>query len=978
MRAAALWILLGLAPLAAPAVEPEESPLGLSFVETRDVRVVYVDPLAYLVPHALRTFQNSFAWQQRVLGWVPYDRTTLLLKDFSDYGNASAGAAPSNSLAFDIAPLSLAFETYPASERMYSLMNHELIHVATMDMHTATERRWRRFFGGKILPQSPHPESLLYSYLTVPRFTGPRWYGEGLAVFFETWMGGGLGRAQGGYDEMVFRAMVRDDAPFYDPLALVSAGTLVDFQVGVNAYLYGTRFVTWLAYAWSPEHVVAWARRDAGSERYYADQFRHVFGIPLERAWQDWIAFERDFQARNLAEVRKHPITPHRDLLPAAVGSVSRAYYDESSGIIYGGFRYPGVLEHIGALDTRAGTVKRLADVKGAMLYKVTSLAYDPGTKTAFYTTDNYHLRDIVALDVTTGETRMLLEDARIGEIVFDRTDRSLWGVRHANGLATLVRIAHPYAEWNQVYTFPYGVVPYDLDVSPDGRLLSASVSEVSGDQFVRVWPIDKVLKGEMKPVSQFDFGQSVPECFVFSRDGRYLYGSSYYTGVSNIFRYEVATGEIEAVSNAESGFFRPVPLADGTLAVFNYTGAGFVPAVIDPKPVKDVSAIRFLGAELAARHPVVKTWQVPPPSTVDPPIIAQGIYDPLREMRFANAIPVLQGYKNAAGLGYHLTWEDPLRLASLELTAAYTYEDPSHKDEAGHAALKYRYLGWNAGLSWNRSDFYDLFGPTKRSRRGYAATVGHEYALIFDEPRRLDVKSEVAYYGKLDALPDFQNVNATVDRLVTAQTGLYYTHVRSSLGAVDDEKGVTWDVVASANHAHGQTLPQLRADFDFGLPVGPHSSLWLRSAAGASCGDRNEPFAQFFFGGFGNNYVDSRSIKRFHEYYAMPGFGLNEIGAKSFARTLAEWNAPPVIFESVGTPGFYLTWLRPTLFAAALWTDPGQSMLRQRYASLGTQVDLRFTMLHWYNMTLSFGYAAGYRGSRSAGDEWMISLKIM
>ncbi len=70
------------------------------------------------------------------------------------------------------------------------------------------------------MPQ--HPETLLYSYLTIPRFTAPRWYLEGSAVFIETWMGGGLGRAQGGYDEMVFRAMVRDDAHFFDPLGLES------------------------------------------------------------------------------------------------------------------------------------------------------------------------------------------------------------------------------------------------------------------------------------------------------------------------------------------------------------------------------------------------------------------------------------------------------------------------------------------------------------------------------------------------------------------------------------------------------------------------------------------------------------------------------------------------------------------------------------------------------------------------------------
>ena len=38
-------------------------------------------------------------------------------------------------------------------------------------------------------------------------------------------------------DEMVFRSMVRDGTPFYDPLGLVSEGTRIDFQVEVNSYL---------------------------------------------------------------------------------------------------------------------------------------------------------------------------------------------------------------------------------------------------------------------------------------------------------------------------------------------------------------------------------------------------------------------------------------------------------------------------------------------------------------------------------------------------------------------------------------------------------------------------------------------------------------------------------------------------------------------------------------------------------------------
>ena len=615
MRRYLFSLLLAISTFAAAA---EDSPLGMSYVETKDLKLIYFDSLDYLVPHTVRTFTNAREWQRRMFGWTPSESTIVLLKDLSDYASAAALAAPHSRLFLDIAPLSHAFETFPASERMFSLMNHEQVHVASNDIWAEEDRRWRGFFFGKIAPQSKHPESLIYSYLTVPRFTAPRWYLEGVAVFMETWMGGGVGRVQGGYDEMVFRAMVKDDAHFFDPLGLASRGTKVDFQIGANAYLYGTRFVTYLAYTYSPEKVVAWVRRDEGSKRYYSDQFEAVFGLPLERAWQDWIAFERAFQTKNLAEVRKFPITPSRRLASTAVGSISRMYFDEPTGTIYGAFRLPGVIEHVGALDTRDGSLRQLADIKRAMLYRVSSFAYDPATGTAFYTNDNLALRDLMAVDVRTGEQRMLFEDARIGEIVFNPVDRSLWGVRHDRGLATLVRVPPPYDTWYRVHDFPYESVPTDLDISPDGRLLSATMSEVNGDQFLRVWEIAKLQAGDLKPLSQYDFGQSVPESFVFSRDGRYLYGSSYYTGVSNIFRYEVETGKVAAVSNADSGFFRPVPLADGRLLVLTYTSDGFVPATIDPRPLDDVSAITFLGTEVAEKYPVVKTWQAARPSAVD------------------------------------------------------------------------------------------------------------------------------------------------------------------------------------------------------------------------------------------------------------------------------------------------------------------------------------------------------------------------
>jgi hypothetical protein len=69
---------------------------------------------------------------------------------------------------------------------------------------------------------------------------------------------------------------------------------------------------------------------------------------------------------------------------------------------------------------------------------------------------------------------------------------------------------------------------------------------------------------------------------------------------------------------------------------------------------------------------------------------------------------------------------------------------------------------------------------------------------------------------------------------------------------------------------------------------------------------------------------------------------------------------------------------LRPAVFGAFLWTDPTNRSRRTAYQSLGTQLDLRFHVLHWYDMTLSLGYALGFKDGKRAGDEVMLSLKIL
>jgi Tol biopolymer transport system component len=970
---ACLFVLLVASSAAAQLAKTEAGAMSLVYFDGTE---------SYLVPHATQSCLNSLAFQKRIFDFDPKDKVTILLADFSDSGDGGASVSPRNRIVVQIAPLCYAFETIAANDRLILIMNHELVHVATMDRPAGPDRFFRHLFFGKVATLAEHPETAIYGYVTAPRANAPRWFHEGIAVFSDTWMAGGIGRAQGGWDEMVFRSMVRDNATFYDPLGLASEGTKIDFQLQINAYLYGARFVTWLAHRYSPEKVVEWAARRDGSKGYYASQFRRVFNRSIEDAWAEWIAFEKDFQQRNLQAIRKYPATAYRDISPRALGSVSRAFYDQATGRIYAAFNYPGVVAYLGAIRIDGGSVERIVDVKDPAMYTVTSLAWDPDSHTLFYTTDNNAFRDIVSVDQATGRRRVLQKDARIGDLAFNRADRSLWGIRHLNGIATLVRIPPPYTDWKQIYSFPYGTVPYDLDVSPDGARLSASFGEVDGQQNVRVFDVKQLLAGDVTPVAQFDFGRAaVPSSFVFSPDGRFLYGSAYYTGVSNIYRYEIATKKVDAVTNAETGFFRPLPLGGDDLIVFRYSGQGFVPARITAAPVNDLGSITFLGQQVVEEHPVLKDWNVTTAPSVSYETIEKHTspYHLAGGLQMESAYPIVQGYKDSQAIGYRVNLSDPLQINRLALVASYSPTTTLAGSERVHLRAEYERYDWTVRATLNNADFYDLFGPTKTGRKGYVFGVTHKSTLIYDEPRRLDLELGGNVSGNLDRLPAYQNVPVTVTRLAVVDAKLNWTNTRGSMGRVDDEKGQKASLVAEADRVDGRTVGGLYGTFDVGLPLPiEHSSVWVRSAAGASPNDAGNLFANFYFGGFGNNWVDHRTEKRYREFYSFPGTTLNAIGGRNFARSTIEWNLPPWRYRRLGTPGFYLTWMRPAIFVGALATNLDAAPIRHVATDVGAQLDFRFTVLHQLDMTLSVGGAAAFERGQQARREAMVSLRVL
>jgi hypothetical protein len=228
-----------------------------------------------------------------------------------------------------------------------------------------------------------------------------------------------------------------------------------------------------------------------------------------------------------------------------------------------------------------------------------------------------------------------------------------------------------------------------------------------------------------------------------------------------------------------------------------------------------------------------------------------------------------------------------------------------------------------------------------------------------------------------LDRLPDYQNVTASHTQFVGATAGLSYSDPQKSLGAIEDESGVQWNMNGQLNATFPKVFPRVWGEYARGflLPL-RNSSLWLRSSAGGAFGDSGDPFANFYFGAFGNNWIDKGNISRYREYYSFPGVTIDQIGANDFAKGLIEWDLTPLRFRDLGSTKFYSNWARLALFTGGLITNPASSD-RTSYPDAGAQIDFRLVWFSQIKSTFSTGFAAAHDRPDHTRTELMFSLKI-
>lgn len=532
---------------------------------------------------------------------------------------------------------------------------------------------------------------------------------------------------------------------------------------------------------------------------------------------------------------------------------------------------------------------------------------------------------------------------------------------------------------------------------------MSAAVSDLSGHQVLLLYNMEDLENRKVEPDTLFNFDVASPQSFRFSEDGKYLYGSSFYTGVSNIFRVDMTDNSIAAMSNAVTGLFRPTLISEDSLFAFNFSSDGFQPCFIPNEPITDVSNISFLGNITVEKHPELIDWQVPISSSsdldMDSLIVQEGTYNAGKEMKLNFAYPTVVGYKNNVGVGYKMKISDPFNFRKLNLSFAYTPREwvnnllPEKEEEfvqLGDEELFHLKFDYEAGKyhifgSYNAAEFHDLFGPAQGSRKGVKLGISHKKGLVYDPPRSANLSFSLSGFYGLDQSPEYQQIVVSgfnKNFYLNASSTLSMSNASASLGAVDTEKGYRMSLHGSSAWSAGNFFPRVIGTFDYGIQLpGRHFSLWLRTAAGSSFSDTFNPFTRFGFGAFGNNYIDYHQTKQYRGPFSFPGVSFNSdrfIIGQRFAKAMAEFVMPAIRFRKLGGFNFFANWIQPTVFTSILYSNDSIFPSNKMY-NMGAQLDLRMVTFSLNPSTLSVGYGRAFEvdGSESYG-EWMISLKLL
>lgn len=949
--------------------------------ESEHFKIIYRDYHSPLVNHILTSAEEVFKTLSSLFNYKPDSKIIINTYDVNDYGFGATSTTPQNFIRLEIEPMEPGYEVVPHNERLQWIIGHELVHVIVNDAETGMEEFLRNVFG-KVPPEKTQPLSVLYGLLTNYNRYSPRWHQESIAVFFETWLSGGFGRILGSFDEMYFRNLVYENINFPSQLHLEVIESHKSIYLENIFYIYGGRFVAYLSIFYGTEKVLDWFRTNEGDTYSgFEGKFHKVFNKDFDEAWDEFIAYETEFQKKNIEILNQSEQTNLRNISHENFGWVTRPFLDRKTNSVIYGYHRSHQLATLQILNLNTGKSEEFSSLPTPSMIQVSSIAFDDVNGLLFYTTKNNQLyRDIWVYDIETNDKKNLFQNARVGDLTISPVTHDLWGIRHDAGFVSLVFSPYPYQEILPLLTLELGDEIFNLSVDDDGKRLSAILKRSSGQQSLIVFETDAVLKNQFLQY-QIISSSGSPENPSWSRNGRFLYWNAYTNGVSNLYRYDFANSSVKAISHCITGLFRPLEITPDSIFAFEFSLDGFTPVLLANKPAEFLPAINYLGQKVLEENPESYNWNIAQDSDVDPvDFQSEESYNGLENLHVHSIIPVVTGFQKQVVFGLFTRISDPLLIHDFYMEAGVSplKESPSYPDL--HLRFKYDYMQMlYVEFLYNGQDFFDLFNERKRGTIGKQLKLGHTYYWKYDNPNKIKQATTLTIYR------DYEFINDNLVRLsqpdfAVLATNLNSKNLRKSIGSSDYEYGneINWTIgVYGTEFESPEISVNTYAEVsNLTTWLWSHNVFHVKIAGGYLWENENLVQSRFYFGGFGNRPVDNDEIRQFRRIFRFPGLPIYSLDVEKFGKLMLENDFPPIRVSGFLLLDQFINHFDFSVYSQSLVT---KSALGDYWVDVGAQLDVK--LKHWYNLESTF--SAGIAKAWSLPDgyhdwEWFLSIKLL
>ena len=948
--------------------------------ESENFKVVYRADQTHLANHILNSAENALAALNDLFDYKPKDKIIIGLYDASDYGLGYTTTIPQNFLRLEVEPLEPGYEAITYSERYQWMISHELVHIIVNDQATGFEKFMRSLFG-KVPPEKTQPTSILYSYLTNSLRYTPRWYQEGIAVYIETWLNGGYGRVLSSFDEMYFRIKTLCNDEFPSPAHIETIDSHNSFLLETLFYLYGTRFLSYLSIRFGYEKIIEWYKIPSGSVLYgYINRFEDVFGEDFDDAWKDFCKSEIEFQKKNLDILKASKITEPENLSDKPFGWVSQPFLDRKTNSVIYSYHRSHHLATLQSFNLQNHTSEEIVSLPTPSILQVASLAFDEETGLLFYTTNNNQLyRDVRVVDLDSRDEKMLFENIRIGDLAVSSVNKDLWGIQHESGLVTVLYSPYPYKEVIPVCTLPLGEELFQLSVDPSGNKITAVLRLTTGQQSIIVFDVN-----ELKVTNQLKYeiisSNGTPENPTWSMDGSSIYWSAFTNGVSNIYKYELNSGNLFPLTNCLTGLFKPIEISPNKIFAFEFTLDGFTPVLIDDKPAERLPAINYLGQKVIENDPVLKTWNLPKPTVKSKPFqySKETSYNGLSNLRLQSFYPVVSGFQNQVVFGFFTHISDPMLHNDFIMEFGFSplHEKPSYP--SFHLRFKYDYKQlFFIELSHHGPEFFDLFNDRKRGMLGTKITFNHNHYWLFDNPHKIKQTTALSLYTGVEYVND-NLVRVREPDFAVFVTSINSRSIRRSIGSSDFEKGTdlnfTYTVYGTKFDKPVIAMNSYIEFSNYTTWLWDHNVFHVKIAGGFVKLKNDLVQADFYFGGFGNRGLDNDEIKQFRRVFRFPGIPIYSVFTDRFIKFMIENDLPPLRLSGLELMNQYLNHIDFSLYSQSVIL---KSDLGNYWVDLGAQID--YKIKHWFNLESTFSMGIAKAWSDKMNDwEWFLSIKLL